>query len=39
MEKVCRKDAPKTSPRSPYFWLNSPKQSVHARNSFENKVF
>ena len=41
MEKVCRNCAPKASSR-PLFNLilvNSPKQPVHARNSFENEIF
>ena len=37
--KSCRKCAPKASPRSCFILVNSPKQPLHARNSFKNKKF
>ena len=39
MEKSCRKCAPKASPRTLFILVNNPKQSLHARNSFKNKIF
>ena len=39
MEKSYRKFASKVSPRSPSNFVNKPKQPLHARNSFKNKVF
>ena len=41
MEKSCRKWAPKASPRSLFSLKQSksPKQPLHARNSFKNTIF
>ena len=39
MEKSYRKCVPKASPRSLLILLNNPKQSLHVRNYFENKIF
>ena len=39
MEKSCRKCAPKLAPEPFLILLNSPKQPLHARNYFKNKVF
>ena len=42
MEKTCRKCAPKASqklvPDSFFISVNNPKQPLHARNYFKNKV-
>ena len=35
MQKMCTKSSPQTF----FFLLNNPKQPLHARNSFKNKVF
>ena len=37
--KSCKKCAPKAFPRPIFNLVNNPKQSLHARNSFENKIF
>ena len=37
--KSCRKCAPKASPRSLFNLVMNPKQLLHARNSFKNKIF
>ena len=39
MEKLCRKCAPKASPRSLFNFANNPRQTLDAGNSFENKKF
>ena len=39
MEKSCTKCAPKASPRSLLILVNNPKQTLHAWDSFENKIF
>ena len=39
MEKSCKKYAPKAGPRLLFILINNPKQSLHARNSFKNKIF
>ena len=39
MEKSNRECAPKASPRPFFILVNNPKQSLHARNSFKNKIF
>ena len=39
MEKSCRKWAPNASPRPLCNFVNNLKQSLHARNSFKNKIF
>ena len=38
MEKSCRKCAPKLVPDSFLIVVNKPKQPLHAKNSFENKI-
>ena len=38
MEKSCRKYAPKASPRPLFNSGKNPKQPLHARNSFRNKI-
>ena len=35
MKKLCRKCAPKASPRPLFNFVNNPKQPLHARNYFE----
>ena len=35
MEKLCRKYAPKASPRPNLIWVNNPQQPLDAQNSFE----
>ena len=37
--KICKKYASEASPRALLILINSSKQSMHARNSFENKIF
>ena len=37
--KSCKKCAPKAFPRPIFNLVNNPKQSLHARNSFEDKIF
>ena len=39
MEKSCRKYAQKLAPDPFLILLNNPKQPLHARNSFKNKIF
>ena len=39
MEKSCRKYAPKFSLTPFLILVNKPKQPLHARNSFKNKIF
>ena len=39
MEESCGTFAPKASPRSPLYLEVNPKQPLHAKNSFENKIF
>ena len=39
MEKSYIKWAPKASPRPLFHFGKYPKQPLHARNSFENKIF
>ena len=39
MEKSNREGAPKAGPRPFFILVNNPKQSLHARNSFKNKIF
>ena len=39
MEKVCRNVHGKLVPKPILNLINSPKQAMHARNSFENKIF
>ena len=38
-EMLCRKCAPKPSPRTLFNFVNNLKQPLHARNYFKNKVF
>ena len=38
-EKSCKKCVPKASPRPFIILLNNPKQRLHARCSFTNKIF
>ena len=38
-ERSCRKCAPKASPRPFLNFGKQPKQSLHARNYFKNKIF
>ena len=37
--KICKKYASEASPRALLILTNSSKQPMHARNSFENKIF
>ena len=37
MEKLCRKCAPKASPRPLFNFVNA-KQPLHARNCYKNKI-
>ena len=39
MEKSCRKCVTKASPRPLFNFGNNPKQPLHARNLFKNKIF
>ena len=39
MEKSCRKYAPRATARPLFVLLNSPKQPLHARNSFQIRYF
>ena len=39
MEKPCWKCTPKASPKALFNFVNNPKQPLHARNSFKNKIF
>ena len=39
MEKPCKKCALKAAPDPFLILVNNPKKSLHARNSFENKIF
>ena len=39
MEKWCSKCAPKASPKPFFSFGNDPKEPLHARNCFKNKIF
>ena len=39
MEKSCKKCAPKLAVDPVFILLNNPKQPLHARNYFKNKIF
>ena len=39
MKKSCGKYATEASPRPLFYFVNNPKQPLHAENSFENAIF
>ena len=39
MENSCRKCAPKARPKPVLILVNNPKQPLHAKNYFKNKIF